>query len=93
MKYNIYEYLISSFINLLTVNFDDANTMAKDYMNRTLILGKLNFGICRIKKLRALLRWEQNFCCISEQPSIEGMMGDYFLIQLNRALEQTKVWK
>ena len=66
MKDNIYDDLISSFRNLFTMNFDDFNKMAKDYVNQALILGKINFGIRRIKKLKALLHWTQDFCRILE---------------------------
>ena len=55
--------------------------------------GKWNFGIRRIKKLKALLHWAQEFRRISERPSVEGMTGDDFLLQLDRALERTKVWE
>ena len=89
----MYDDSISSFRNLFTMNFDGVDTMAKDYVNRTLILGKLNFGIRRIKKLKALLHLAQDFSRISERPSVEGMTGDDFLMQLDRALERTKVWK
>ena len=92
-KDNLYDDSISSFSNLFTMDFDDVDTIENDYVNRTLILGKLNFGIHRIKKLKALLHWTQYFCCISEQPSLEDIMGSDFLMQLNRALERTKVWK
>ena len=61
MKDNMYDNSISSFRDLSTTNFDDVNTMVKDYVNRTLILGKLNFGICRIKKLKAFLLGRKNF--------------------------------
>ena len=54
-------------------------TMAKDYVNRTLILGELKFGICRIKKLKTLLHLVQEFRRILEQPLVEGMTGDDFL--------------
>ena len=37
-----------------------------------LILGKLKFSIRPIKKLKALLHWEQDFRRISEQLSVEG---------------------
>ena len=86
MKDNIYDDLISSFSDLFTMNFDDVNTMAKDYVNHALILGKINFGICRIKKLKALLHWAQEFRRISERPSVEGMAYNDFLLQLDRAL-------
>ena len=65
MKDNMYDNSISSFSDLFTMNFDDVDTMAKDYVKRTLILGKLNFGIRRIKKLKALLHWAQDCCRIS----------------------------
>ena len=68
------------------MKFDEVNTMAKNYLNQTLILVKLNFGIRRIKKLKALLHWAQDFRRISEQPSVEGMTGDNFLMQLDSAL-------
>ena len=93
MKDNLYDDSISSFSDLFTMNFDDVDTMAKDYVNRTLILGKLNFGIRRIKKLKVLLHWAQDFFCISERPSMEGMTVEDFLMQLDRALERTKVRK
>ena len=93
MKDNIYDDLISSFRNLFTMDFDVVNKMAKDYVNQALILGKINFGICRIKKLKALLHWAQDFHHMSEQPLVEGMTGDNFLLQLDQALERTKVRK
>ena len=79
IKENMYDYSISSFSDLFTVNFDNVDTMAKDYVNRTLILGELNFGICRIKKLKTLLHLVQEFRRILEQPLVEGMTGDDFL--------------
>ena len=93
MKDNIYDDLISSFSDLFTMNFDDFNKMAKDYVNQALILGKINFGIRRIKKLKALLHWAQDFRRISEQPLLEIITGDNFLMQIDRALEQTNDWK
>ena len=93
MKDNLYDDSISSFSNLFTMNFDDVDTMAKDYVNWTLILWKIKFVIRRIKKLKALLHWAQGFSRISERPLVEGMMGDDFLLQLDRALERTKVQK
>ena len=75
------------------MNFDNIDTMAKYYVNWTLILGKLNFGIRRIKKLKVLLHWVQYFRRISELPSVEGITGDDFLMQFDRALERTKVRK
>ena len=41
MKDNIYDNSISSFSNLFTMNFDDVNTMANDYVNRTFDLRKI----------------------------------------------------
>ena len=70
MKDNMYDDSISSFSNLFTMNLDDIDTLAKYHVNRTLILGKLNFGIRRIKRLKALLHWVQDFCCISEKPLV-----------------------
>ena len=83
MKENLQDDLITSFSDLFTMNFDDVNTTENDYVNRTLILGKLSFGICRIKKLKALPHWDQDFCRISERPSVEGMTGDNFLMFTN----------
>ena len=75
------------------MNFDNVGTMEKYYVNWTLILGEINFGIRRIKKLKALLDWAQDFRRISEQPLVEVITGDNFLMQIDRALERTKVWK
>ena len=61
MKYNIYDGSISLFRYLFTMNFDDVDTMAKYCFNWMLILGKLNFGIRRIKKLKGLLHWSKDF--------------------------------
>ena len=61
MKDNLYDDWISSFRNLFTTNSDVVDKTAKDYVNLTLILGKLKFGICRIKKLKAFLHWAQDF--------------------------------
>ena len=93
MQDNMYDDSISSFSDLFTMNFDNVDTMANYYVNRTLILGKSNFGICRIKKLKALLHWAKDFFCILERPSVEGMTGNNFLMQLDWALERTKVQK
>ena len=80
MKDKLYDKSISSLSDLFTMNFDDVNKMAKDYVNQMLILGKLKFSIRPIKKLKALLHWEQDFRRISEQLSVEGMTGDNFLM-------------
>ena len=56
-------------------------------------MGELNFGIRRIKKLKSLLHWAQDFHRISERPLIEVITGDDFLMQLDRELERTKVRK
>ena len=80
MKENLYDKSISPFRYLSTMNFDDVDTRAKDYVNRMLILGKLNFGIRCIKKLKALRHWVQEFCRISERSLVEGMTGDDFLM-------------
>ena len=40
MKNNLYDDLISSFSDLVSMNFDGVDTMAKDYVNWTLMLGE-----------------------------------------------------
>ena len=66
MKENMYNNSISLLSNLFTIYFDDVDTIANDDVNRKLILGKLKFCVCRIKKLKALLHWAQKFLRILE---------------------------
>ena len=90
-KNSIFNDSINSFSDLYSFSTSDITDMAKDYANRHTNNGRMHFGICRIKKLKAFMFWVQDFRRIDKAPTIEGMNETDFLKQLDQALEQAKI--
>ena len=63
--------------NELTDLFDikekDIETMAASFAKRTINDGRIVFGLRRIKLMKSLVHWAQDFRRCSEEPTIEGM--------------------
>ena len=48
----------------------DISDLTTDYYNRTLAHGKIHFGMCRKKRIKALLHWVLYLYGISGDPTI-----------------------
>ena len=92
-KQAVYEDSIGSFSDLNGLAGDDIDMMARGYANRTMNDGRIHFGIRRIKRLKALVHWAQDFRRISNSPTVESTCGTDFLVALEQASERACIRK
>ena len=74
----------------------DIKDIANDYSARPRAGNNpqnIQFGMQRIKKLKVLVHWTQDFARINKMPTIQNMTGCEFQSQLDRASERAKVRK
>ena len=92
----IYNDSITEFKDLMTMAESDIKDIADDYSARPRTGNNpqnIQFGMRRIKKLKALVHWTQDFARINKMPTIQNMTGREFQSQLDRASERAKVRK
>ena len=92
-KNAVYEDSISSYNDLNGLTKDDIDSMARGYASRTLNDGRIHLGIRRIKRLKALVHWAQDFRRISKSPSVISTSGTDFLAVLEQASERARIRK
>jgi hypothetical protein len=79
-------------IKLLTTK-EDIKTMAKSFVSRSVMNGKIIFGTNRSKFLKATVNWVQDSRRVSDTPSIVGLNEGTFKEQLQRADTRNKICK
>ena len=67
---SIYDDSINSFSDIRMFTETDISDLSTDFSGRTQANRKIHFGMCRTKRLKALLHWVQDFYCISGDPTI-----------------------
>ena len=68
--------------------------MSTDFSNRTgraAANGRINIGLMRTKRLKALIHWIQDFYRISREPTIVGLNEALFKRDLDRALARAEI--
>ena len=91
-KNAIYSDSIQEYADLLNMSESDMTDLAKDYAGRALT-NPINFGIRKIKKLKALTHWCKDHRRTSTIPSVEATNGITFNIELLRALQRAQIRK
>ena len=67
------------FEDLYDLNEKDITTLSTNFSSRTIVYGRVNFGLRKAKKLKSLVHWVQDFRRISVNPSIGIHTQDSFL--------------
>ena len=90
-KNAVYEDSISSYNDLNGLTKNDIDSMPRGYASRTLNDGRIHLGIRRIKRLKALVHWAQDFRRISKSPTVISTSGTDFLAVLEQASERARI--
>lgn len=72
---------------------DDIDAMAKSFASRTSTGGRMIFGTKRIKFLKAIVHWVQDFYRTSDTPTIVGLNETKFKADLRVAESRNKIRK
>ena len=91
-KTALYSDSIQEYSDLLDMSEGDVTDLAKDYSSRASAT-KINFGLRRIKKLKAIIHWSKDHRRTSTTPDIQGMNGTVFDMQLVRASQRAQIRK
>ena len=92
-KDTVYGDAISSFADLNGLAGEDIDSMARSYASRTQADGRIHIGIRRMKRLKSLIHWVQDFRRISKVPTVSAMSGTVFLTALATASERAQIRK
>ena len=87
----IVDECMGEFDDLLILQSEDIDAMAKDYGTRTAGSGKISFGMRRVKLLKALVHWMQDFQRVSCSPTLKGLNANTFRDALNTAITRADV--
>ena len=74
-KNTLYGDSIKLYSDLKNMSETDITVIAKDYSSRS-GTARINFGLRRIKKLKAVIHWVKYHRRISSMASVERMSGD-----------------
>ena len=74
------------------MNESDVTAIAKDYSSRS-GQSRINFGLRRIKKLKAVMHWTEDHRRLSSTASIQGINGEDFNVRLERASQRAQIRK
>lgn len=88
----IYSDSIQEYADLMAMTESDITDVAKDYAGRG-TNAKINFGLRRIKKLKAVTHWVKDHRRMSTTPTIEEMSGNEFRTQLETATARAQIRK
>ena len=91
-KNAIYGDSIQEYSDLLGMNESDVTDIAKDYSSRE-GNSRINFGLRRIKKLKAVIHWTKDHRRISSTASIQGINKTRFNAWLDRASQRAQIRK
>ena len=90
---NLREQSLGTMNDMLSLTEKDVISIASDWSNRTAAAGRFNIGTVRLKALRAVVHWVQDFRRVSGTPSIVGLNEISFKQQLTRALDRSVIRK
>ena len=89
-KNAIYNDSIQDYEDLLNMSEKDVTDLAKDYSSRA-TASRINFGLRRIKNLKAIIHWAKAHHRTSTMPNIEGMNGTTFNSELLHASQRSQI--
>ena len=89
----VYSDSISTYSDLNGLKGDDIDSMSWSYGSRNAQDGGIHFGIRRIKRLKALVHWAQDFRRVAEDPTVISMCEAKFLEALDIASERARIRK
>ena len=89
-KNALYGDSIQLYSDIKNMSERDITLIAKDYSSRSGI-SRINFGLRRIKKLKAVIHWVKDHRRISSTASVEGMSGDQFTTLLDNAIQRAQI--
>ena len=92
-KNAIYGDAISSFLDLNGLTSEDIDSLARNFASRTVADGRIHVGIRRVKRLKSLIHWVQDFRRISKVPTIVSTNSTVFLAALDTASQRAQVRK
>jgi hypothetical protein len=82
----------ASFPDIKSLTHSDIADLAKSFSARTVVNGKITFGLKRTQLLKAVVDWVQDFSRISREPSLEGIDSDVaFHAAIQLAYERGKM--
>ena len=82
---------IGTYDDIRMLTMSDIEMMAKDYASRTIADGRMNWGGRKLKLMKGLVHWTQDFYRVSRTPSITGLTKDTFRAALNMALRRDEI--
>ena len=85
------EQSLGTMNDMFTLTEKDVTSIASDWDNRTAAAGCFNIGTRRLKALRAVVHWVQDFRRASGTSLIVGLNEISFKQQLTRALDQAVI--
>jgi hypothetical protein len=71
----------------------DISDLAESYAKRTVADGRINFGLQRIKRLKAFIHWVMDFKRVNKIPTIEGLNQESFCEALRVAEQRAAIRK
>ena len=92
-KNSIFDDGLQSFNDIKQMSDEDVNSMATSFANRTAQNGRMYLGTRRIKYLKALAHWVQDFYRTSSFPTIVGLSEEIFKSQMDRAAAREVIRK
>ena len=84
-KNAVYSDSISTYSYLNGLKGDDRDSMSRGYRSRNAQDGRIHFEIRRIKRLKTLMHWTQDFRRVAEDPAVISMCEARFLEALDIA--------
>ena len=64
---------IAEFADMADMTEKDLKGLSDGFSARTLVDGRFHFGLARLKRLKAMVHWVQDFARISETPTLIGL--------------------
>ena len=80
-----------TFEDIADLKHDDIDTLASSYSKRTVAEGRIHFGLARIRRLKALIHWVQDFGRVSEEPTLDDLDQASFRAELKTAASRAEI--
>jgi hypothetical protein len=73
---NVAQDGFASYADMLSLNKSDVGTLAKGFADRTVALGRCDFGLRRTNFLKSTIHWAQDFKRVSRNPTLDVATAD-----------------
>ena len=81
----------TSFAEISDLSEKEMSAMAENFAKRTDAEGKFQWGFTKIKRMKHLIHWVQDFERVGEVPTVLGLIEGSFLVALDVAKERAEV--